>query len=226
MHTSQITKLYIDPREMAELLYYNVEGLFKQNTPKGFFLPWNEQPTLKQNAEYYVKNVTNNFGSSQSLTRVTDLSLIPNMRRDVYDIDGRMVLMARDARLIITESVIPAVEVDVLQALIENTITEMSSWIKPGNKPDPFDVVKEFIISEQDYYALPNRMEHYEEWATSGIILVLRMTEQFLNAVTRFIGEDDTIIHTLTRTRGTFIVEKTIDYRIFEFERLRSLGVI
>jgi hypothetical protein len=219
-------RLYLDPRDNAELLYYAVEGLFKQNTPDGIFLPWQNKPVLQQNAEYYVKNQGNDFSNVQSYTLVTDLALIPAMRKDIYNVDGRLVLMARDARIIITESVLPVVEFDVLEALIENVITDMSSWISPGNKPDPFDVVKNFVISEQEYWATPGRQHSYEDWCTSGIITVLRMTEHFLGNVTRFIGEDTTIIHTLVRQNGMFIIEKTIDYRISEYDRLKSLGVI
>lgn len=223
MHFNQ-KKKYIDPREMAELLYYQVEGLFDRPKPKGFFLPWRATPVIKPDSDYYTKPNRNDFGNVPQISFISDISLIPTIKKDIFDIDGNLVLRSRDARLIVTESHQPIVEVDVLEALIENIITEMSSWIAPGNKPDPFDVVKGFVIPEGTYYSTP-RYVKYEDWYPDGIVMVLRMTERFLKDVTDFIGDDTTIIHTLSRDNGDFVIEKTVDYRIHEYERMKALGL-
>ena len=209
---------------MAELLYYQVEGLFERPKPKGFYLPWRAQPIIRNDEDYYIKPLRNDFGNVASISFIKDVSLIPTLKRDIFDIDGNLVLRSRDARLVVTESHQPIVEVDVLEALVENIITELSDWIAPGNKPDPFDVVKGFVISEGTYYSTP-RYVKYEDWYPDGIVTVLRMTERFLKEVTDFIGEDTTIIHTLTRDNGDFVIEKTEDYRIHEYERMKAAGL-
>ena len=224
-HTKPL-KLYLDPREIAELLYYEVEGLLRRPKLAGFFLPWGAWPVVQKQEEYFVKAFRNRFDSSPIMQKVQDIAVIPKLRRDIFDSNGNMVLRSRDARLIVTESVTPLVEVDLLEALVENAITDMSSWIAPGNKPDPYDVVKEFVITEEEYNFLAPSPCRYEDWADAGIVRVLRMTELFLSNVYRYIGDDTTIIHTLVRNHGDFVIEKTVDYRIVEYDRLKSIGAI
>lgn len=208
-------------------LYHSVHSLLKRENKNNFFLPWRLKPVLEEDQDYFVRPDFYNFGMSEEdqMQRVFDLGTIGEMKRDVFNLNGKLVLRARDTRLVVHESFMPLVEMKLVEQLIECTLTDCSEWIAPANKPDPVDVVKSFIISESEYYRNIDGND-YVSWAEEGILLVIRIVEPLLKQVTRFIDDDTWVIHTLDRLGTDFVIEKTIDYRISEYERLKGLGII
>ncbi len=222
---NQPPKLYLDPRSEASLIYNNIGDLFRKEEKASLFLPWKDKPVIIDGEEYFTKPTISHFMNHDIFTRITDLGGISQMRNDIYDIGGRLVLRARDTRMVVRESFMPLVELDILEALIENCLSDASAWINSADIPDPYNIVRSYVISPFEFANLGIAMD-YEDWADAGIVRTLHIAEPLLKQVIRYIGEDNYVIHTFSRQGIDFVIEKTIDYRISEYERLKQLGII
>lgn len=219
-------KLYLSPIDTAQLLHQNYKNLYRRDDNGSLFLPWKSKPAIINGHEYFTKSKSSFFSNFDTFTQITDLGSIGELRENVFDIGGKLVLHARDARLIVKDTFMPLVELGVIEALIENELKEQAAWLGQESKPDPYDVVRSFVIGPVTYSMNHGKIDDYEDWADEGIIRTLQAAEPILKNVRRFVGEDTYTIHTVNRHGVELIVEKTIDYRISEYERLKELGII
>lgn len=213
--------LYLDPRPTAELMLHLYGELFKKPEPQGFFLPWTRKPVLVDST-YLIVNRKEEFEQGLAIS----LADIRSVKTNIYNTDGKLAVRKEDLRHLREERVVPTVQLDLLEAMVDACIVDLSAWVPAANKPDPVDVAKEFIITEHEYYMNPSRQVEYADWATAGVIGVLRMVEHFLKPLIRFIGDDTWIIHERHQSGNDIFVHKTVDYRIQEWTRLKDLGII
>lgn len=223
------TKLYLNPNDTAQMLYLGLKELYRREESGSLFLPWSTAPALVGGNEYFTKDKASLFSNFDAFTQITDLGSVTGIKENIFDINGRLVLRARDTRLVVTDTVRPLVELNIIEALIENELKEASAWIDQRDKVDPYDVVRGFVIGPITYDRNTQHNHHrpkYEDWADEGIIRTLQTVEPLIKEVNRFVGDDNYMIHTVSRLGIDFVIEKTIDYRISEYERLKAEGII
>lgn len=217
----QITALYLDPRHVIEMLHYSIGPLLKKPEPTGLFLPWGRKPAICFGNQYFT---VAGHGSAQA-TKLVPVANFSEVKRDIYDIHGRVVVRGYDAKLLVSQPRLPQQEFELVEALIDATIKDLSAWIKKEHKPDPYDVAMSFFINEAEYYSEPREFE-YERHIHRAIAHALHVTETLLIKVARFIGEDNWLMHHRMRSGNDIVIEKGIDFRIHEYTRLKDEGII
>lgn len=225
-------KLYLDPRPIANQLFNNFKELYRRDNTGNLYLPWKDKPSIINGEEYFTHPNTVSFDNPAHMSRIQDLGSIGPLQKNIFNFEGKLVLLARETHLVVQESLLPLVELEIIKALLENTLMEVAAWIETKDKIDPYDLVRSYVISYQEYHRkmgkslLDDCYDEYQNWADLGIIRTIRTIEPLTKQVTRFINEDTWMIHSIHQEGPDLVIEKVIDYRISEYERLRSLGAL
>lgn len=199
--------LVIDPIDVA----WHVQSLFapylKQHASVGLWLPERESPTLVPEKLYFKQGPNAERVQIQPLTA----EAFKNAQGDIFDEDGHLVLPERLAHRLKPEPTLPIEGLRIVRADVETTIHERSrKWCK---KPyDPIDIVLRHLLREE--YAGNERL----------IVDLAETMNPIRRQVVDFIGQDEWVMHFARPHGWEIIVDKSIDYRIYDWERRMRSG--
>lgn len=130
---------------------------------------------------------------------------ICDVKGDVYNINLDIVIQARRAKQVSLEPTIPVQGIRIIYAFIEEILNDNSAWSRLESCTLEA-VLKKFILPE-----------HH-----GNTRLISRMIDTMLdiqNDVMQFLGKDKWIMHFLKMNRTDIFIERSIDFRIFDWNR-------
>ena len=108
------------------------------------------------------------------------------------------------------ENKFPHVGLEIIKTYVNLLLTHKSGWLKFGSC-DPRDSICNYILPE-----FRNDDAVYD--IIASILVEVR------NDVNDFIGKDDFVMHFVRMRRTDVVIEKTIDFRIFDWNRRMAEG--
>lgn len=156
------------------------------------------KPAIYNNKNYYTQQKQ---GDRVVRVPVTDFNLIEDTVVD--DMDRIVVpayMMRNKRKYLFNEPAIPARGAEIIRLLIENYFARISPWARAGNytqkmcaffKPDQSDIVEELFLE--------------------------RLCESLLCQIQDFVGQDIWNIYFVKFMSLDICVEKSIDYRIYDW---------
>jgi hypothetical protein len=101
------------------------------------------------------------------------------------------------------ENTFPVVGLEIVKAYVNTLLTAKSGWLKLGNYSASNEIYK---------FILPEYHHNDDVWAILSDILIEIRTD-----VNGFVGDDKFIMHFMRTRKTDIVIEKTIDYRIYDW---------
>jgi len=179
-------------------------GLYLPPPARGAYTALSSEPVLKPDHWYYQRVSVN--GKIQEI----NVSSLEEVKGDVYDIDAVLVVPRKLAKTLSWEPSFPSRGMKIVSAAVDWTISEGSRWAKRP-RISLHSVLQEHLREEyqQDELALCRLSE-----------LVFDVCDQ----VRQFIGKDHWVMHFHKQRGRDIVVEKTVDWRIVDWERRMASG--
>jgi hypothetical protein len=176
----------------------------------GIYLPGQTNPVMVPGNLYYTR-----CSRSGHETPVTDLRQATS---DIFDINHRLVISNAQLARLKNQTTQPVVALELVRDVVESIIIDLSQWLADRNQLASQDVVLKHVSHELLH---PNN-EMTLIWALRQIEL---MTTDIRRQVVGFIDQDVWVMHfQKSMGRDTF-VEKTIDYRVYDWQRKVEAGL-
>jgi len=172
--------------------------------PVGIYLPGSVEPVLHSNGKYYPQS---KLGEEAHL--ITDLTQIYNVTEPIVDKNGIVLTtpdkLRRLKRYITTQPQVPAMAIKVACSIAIAFINNLSIYTRsPRNT---YHLSR--LVSDQ----------HFDLIATEAYENLL---DEMLLSLNAFVGKDRHHIY-FTRLKGTsLVVEKTIDFRVYDWYRMQQ----
>jgi hypothetical protein len=217
--------MYMDLQEPAEMLRRNFGQYFKPYTEPIFYYDGVVDPVLDFTKADQLGYYTIEGNPLEHNPRKKDRRVIKPVRSlndvtgDVYREDGLCVFRIANMHKLLSAPWYPLREMDLIQEFVAD-----HAWgrIPIVGKSRPHeDIIADFLDPKlrRDWFDdLPTSDKI--EWC-DDIWLALQRT---LNEVKQFMGPDKWVIHLVRRSYLDLVVEKTVDYRIYDWTRRMQSG--
>jgi hypothetical protein len=137
---------------------------------------------------------------------------------DVYNLNFELILQRGQAKFLHADPSHPPVIAQLVKECIQQLLDEFSTWRDPK-------VRRPRAVSSKISFARTITQYLQPQFRTDENIAVIE--DQLLDLAKRvidFIGDDGWIMHFVDRRGSRLTVEKTIDYRIFDWMRTHNLS--
>lgn len=204
-----VTKtLLLDPFQTADSLEVYFEACLPP-VPAGFYLPGQDKPVLEEGKYYYVKKAD---GTPSVIAAIEDIT------GPVYNQEGEEIVSQRRYKQLLQAPSTPYRGMAIIEAVINAVIKNASAW----QKGDHFKCLSDAVIGELDE---TYRQRHTHDQLVEISERILECLSDLRTDVRDFIGDDKWIMHFQRRwTMTNIVVEKTIDYRIYDWEQRMQNG--
>ena len=191
--------------------------IFKDN-PKGLYLKNNLMPLLYEDREYYQ-----HCSLTDVTVKIENIYDLDSITADVYDRSGTKILkksFIQMYRKFLSNSSPASVYAGL--AVIEY-IKFLIGTYTVHNLLDPESFNCSSYITEEKKQELYNTIT-IEDYPFPSMLNI--SFSKIENAIYRFIGEDHWFIYNVIEKDNMIVIEKTIDYRIHEWNKLLEEGVV
>lgn len=229
MNNYQVTKqLLLDAKPVAEEIEARF-GLYLLPPDCGLYLPTSLQPVMRAHEQYYqLMPVEGN------LPTVEKIHVQADIKGAVYNLDAERVVPAGQVKRLSAQPQLPVRGLQVVFAAVDHTLRQHAAWAKkPVGHCGAF--LAEYL--KEDYHqCLPEDEADLEFLRRKGYPLQRlqrnsELREQLTDAlveireqVRQFIGQDRWVMHFHYAQGLDIVVDKTIDFRIFDWERRMASG--
>ena len=205
-----VKSIYIfDPLPIAQQIDAVVGKYIKPPTA-GVYIGSSLTPMLLMDRAYFVE------GEGKKLTQLMKFEdLTGEGTRNFYNVAGELVVSLKSGVRISTEPIYPVMSLMLMQGLIDELIETRSNWIHGARNRTATELYAPYLrtFTEQEH--------EIQDLVHTQLEEILLTT---FNDVREFIGEDRWILHFLRVSGMDFIVEKTIDYRIYQYNLQHGLN--
>lgn len=206
MNNFQVTKqLFLDAAPVAEAIEAQL-GAYLLPPEQGIYLPTSGQPVMRPHNFYYQLKRTSANAAPQKVA----VTAIEEIASDVYDAEDVVVVPAKLAKYVKLEPALPARGLAVLSTAVDWTLTGAAAWSKRDSAP-----LTAFLA---DHLKDEHRKDDVVLQRLSDLTLDLRYDTR------QFVGQDLWVIHIHSQRGRDIVVEKTVDFRIFDWERRMASG--
>lgn len=184
---------------------------------KGLFLGAAETPVMVEGRQYYYSApcvIDDSKGGDLGVDHGVPIASGSEITDTVFEANGDMVVRKSQIKDLKPEPLLPVAALRLIEALIRNDVDYHMRYMAEVQNME--DVIEQFLLPEVVASKIKN----------SVVRTILLLARPILNAVNKFIGEDDTVIHMVVRRGDTILITKHVDYRIMEYERLKREGKI
>lgn len=220
----QVTKtLYVDALPLAEQIEAQY-GMYLLPPELGYYLPTSCKPALKSGEQYYQKRTARN--KVPETVEVSTLEAL--LAADIYTREAVLAVPQEMIKCLALQPQLPVRALAMLSAVVDHTLAYFAAWAR---RPA---VTLEACVAEhlkEEYRArLPDEEPALallqQEFADlkrlkDNVSLhgqLADLCDSVRNQVREFIGEDRWVMH-FHRARGLdIVVEKTADFRIYQWE--------
>ena len=162
---------------------------------QGIYTPNSLDPVITPNGHFYTRD---------EYQRLQEIKDIDEVTTDVINIDGVTVIpaymMQNKERYLFPTPTIPATEIQLIKCLISRKIGQINPWVKRGMDDRR---VLQFIKPGHEDIFINDQLDQ-----SLGVLY---------DQVTHFIGQDEWYIY-FVKLRGVdLVIEKTIDYRVWDW---------
>lgn len=199
--------LIIDPVPLAEQIEAQLTEVL-QPLEVGFYIPGQSYPVMRMDQFYYQ------FIGGKKIPVATQEDIVG----DVFNEAGDVVVPAKYAKRITLQPVLPTRGLQIIRVFLQCMLDHLETWPAQGKRfaatyPDLFEQFIQPVVVEDD-----DKYSHVVE-------LLLGMLSEIQDQVRQFVGKDRWVMH-FVKDWGTsdFIIEKTIDYRIYDWQRKMTSG--
>ena len=197
--------IIIDPSELGETIESMMGHLFKSH-PSGYYLPGHRDPVLHSGRFYYTTSAQGD----------TPLSAVDSVQGHIFDQDGEIVVPSRRVKQLSLQPTKPYHGIDLVTAVIEHTIDAVNAtWRKYTTSHTERSLGEVLRAQLSDLLANPV----LDDVLLEMVEKIIELTFDIRTALMEFAGNDRWIMHFQKPWRGSIIVEKTIDYRIYAWEQ-------
>lgn len=210
MSQYKVTKqLFLDALPAASAIETHL-GEYMPGAVPGMFLPGHMTPVLRPHESYYQILPSDSLKTiKESLPPLESLNPA-DIQGDVYDSGDQLVLKKRLASTLIRQSTLPMRGIAAVSSAVDWMITDCSAWAKrPG-------------LTLQEALARHLKQEH-----ASNLALLNQFSDFLLDIrtdVRQFVGDDVWVVHFHHQRGFDIVLEKTIDFRILDWERRTQTG--
>jgi hypothetical protein len=192
--------LFLGALSYAVLIEQNY-GQFLQPVTEGIYRPGDTEPILRADRNYFTISYIN--GNVQ----YKPLSDFKTCLDAVYDEYGKLLItefaMIHKENFLTKEPTVPVKGLAMVELLVTNYLTSISQI--PGFKKNLNHKIDNLLL---EGYAYLNYEGHLEN-----------ICEPLLRMITTFVGNDTWYYYFIRKTMTDLIIEKTIDYRIYEYHK-------
>jgi hypothetical protein len=176
----------------------------------GVFLPGRARPVLEINKQYFQHDL---HGKLVSVV----VNNIADVKGDFYNIDAELLLSTQRINVahLSLESSLPLLGMKIIEAYAKMVVSETSTWARERITTE--EILLEFLKPEM---AAPNNSELLEKMCDT-LDTILR---ELKTDIRQFIGADDWVMHFVKMRGSDLYVEKTIDFRIYDWTRRTKGG--
>jgi len=194
----EVTKtLMLDIAALSQSLEAGI-GEYLRPEQAGWYLPYELEPVLKEGRAYYVTEV------ARGLVKL-DIGTAPLPKVDIYDKHADIVVRAEQIKALQPRAHPHSARViDLLKAYANQLLDSHIAWGDRRVERHIDDVIRPFVY--------PQYEENDEILSMIGDHLL-----DFRTNIIDFLGKDKWIMHFLKVARGSLVIEKTVDYRIYSW---------
>lgn len=200
----------------------------------GLWFPGQLTPVIEENQPYFINDPKRSLGvkatpgvlpqiilsanEAQQLGKPVFIDEPKQITGDVYNVKLEIVLLRDMARFLRTKPSINPVIQRMVQDCVQQLVDEMSAWRN-------HDSYRNRVVSSKISYAKsigPYLLPQYRADEVVAMIedQMLGMTKRIMD----FIGDDGWIMHFVNVRGSRLSIEKTTDYRIFDWMRTHNLS--
>lgn len=242
MNNLQVTRqLYLDCVPTAELIEAQM-GAYLLPPEAGLYLPGRVRPVMRPNQYYFQwKSTSAGRRQAQAVLSAADI------KGDVYD-ENAVKVISKDAVKLISETpTLPVRGLEVIYSAVDQTLRRLSLW--SGKAVGPLGAFVADHLKEEYRQVLPaeedneNFLQHLASDArnperrtnTQALLERLKRNTDIRAQLTelvgdlcydveQFVGKDKWVMHFHHAHGPDVVVDKTIDFRIFDWERRMASG--
>lgn len=205
-----IVNIYDVARSIEELY-----SDFLETHKPGFYIGNRLEPVIESGKNYYYKNKTQ--GEQYQLLGTATLEELMT-HDEITDADFKVIFRKTSKVTLVTKSEYPVVGISLIKDYFDSIVNNLSSW-KNNSKLSPDEVLSKFLNASAQCLSDHDR---------DDLFLSIRgQLNDLENNIRSFIGKDRWVVHfTSMKSKTDYYVEKSIDYRIADWEEKVRLGVI
>ncbi len=182
----------------------SVMGEAAKPAPTGVYLKNSIAPVIVPGKQY-MQRVKNKTGFEDR-----SIGNIDEVVGNVYTLDGELVLHKSQIKEISLIPQLPVIGIRLLTDMAKAVVVEESSWLKGASVPTS-KILRDYL------------QPHYLE----DIDLcdrIMSASFDFRHSIRNYIGKDGWIMHFVKSRNTDIIVEKSCDYRIYDWNRRMQSG--
>lgn len=209
MTIPEVTKTMILDTYSVACDIENQLGAYLRRPLPGIYLPGQTNPVMIPGNLYYTRCLRSG--------RETLVTALEQAVSDIFDINHQLVVSNAQLDALKNQTAQPTVALEVVRDVVESVIIDLSQWLVERNR----HAKQDFLLKHLKCEMLHPNNEMILVWVLRQIEL---LTTDIRRRVADFIDQDDWVMHfQKSMGRDTF-VEKTIDFRIYDWHRKMEEG--
>lgn len=188
--------------------------------PTGMYLRGRSEPTLVPMQTYYQRLITGTAKNKKE--KMVPINIWEKISGDIYNQVSEIVVAGHQTHYLSREPTVPVIALQIIEIIAKRVVDDLSKfWIRMDNPRLRFESTRK----EDDFYKpeillrpffIDNLSAHQYQESVDEIMEEVSLLKR---EISQFIGSDKWIMHFVRRRGSSLIVEKTIDYRIYAWER-------
>jgi len=207
-----ITQRFIfDPLPLANMLE-EMFGQYLLPVEPGYYIKGNVKPIMVPGKFYFTV-----VGSNNDVALKKAIIGIDDIDNDVYNEQGDVIIPKKAKRLILTKPDVPVRGIKIIESLVDKIIIDRSSKWMHRNPYSVEEMLNEFVLPQY-------RFDKNNPAIANLFDRISNMLVDVRTDVNAFIGVDDWIMHFYKLVGTDIIIEKSTDYRIYDWARRMENG--
>lgn len=196
-------RVILNTRSLAEQIEDSARP-YLASYPAGFYDPTSRRPVLSFGETYYIQG-------AHGFTKV-NISKPEDIVSNIYDINGRKLVSFEIRKFITPLPQFPIHGAAMIEELAQCVINEMCVYNGKAPAAKVEDLWNDFLSSGATAPDVNLKSSIHELLAETS------------RQVREFIGDDRWVIHFCSTLSGDLLIEKSIDWRIWDWEKRMSTG--
>lgn len=179
----------------------------------GIYMLGREKPVMVPGQQYFRRETDKASGQRISVI----VNGMHDIKGDIFNLDAELILSRHVKPQHLSDAPsVPVVGMKIIEAFAKKLVMEKSAWSRGAPQPME-EMLKEFLRSEMFAH---NNQELLESLCEALETMMLDLKTD----IRQFLGADDWLMH-FVKTKGMdLFVEKTIDFRIYDWTRRTESG--